>query len=170
MAKAYTPTPEELELIRDCLAIEERSPSGLVWLVCRHRVGIEPGDSAFSGPDERGYYRGELSGMRLSAHRVVFFLSRGYWPEDMIDHIDGNKSNNRPDNLRDVTAGINQANRAGRGYNPHGPGFQARIQSGGKWYTKTFPDEVSARRWYEDMKDKLYPQHAGSWCWNGGGQ
>jgi hypothetical protein len=37
------------------------------------------------------------------AHRVVWLLEYGYWPKQQIDHIDGNKSNNAPSNLREVT-------------------------------------------------------------------
>jgi hypothetical protein len=36
-------------------------------------------------------------------HRVVWAWVHGEWPENFIDHIDGNPSNNRIQNLRKVT-------------------------------------------------------------------
>lgn len=40
---------------------------------------------------------------RLKAHRVAWFLHHGYWPKNVIDHINGNRHDNRIENLRDVS-------------------------------------------------------------------
>ena len=45
----------------------------------------------------------------LQAHRVVFYLSNGYLPEE-VDHIDGNKGNNHPSNLRGSSRRSNMGN------------------------------------------------------------
>lgn len=47
---------------------------------------------------------------RELAHRVVFAISHGRWPDGIIDHIDGNKANNDPSNLRESTHSKNAAN------------------------------------------------------------
>lgn len=44
-------------------------------------------------------------------HRLVWLMTHGEWPSGVIDHIDGNKQNNRPSNLRDVTQSVNLQNR-----------------------------------------------------------
>ena len=41
---------------------------------------------------------------------VCWYLHHGTWPVGVIDHIDGDPSNNRIDNLRDVTRRGNQQN------------------------------------------------------------
>lgn len=47
------------------------------------------------------------------AHRVVWFLTRGVWPEGLVDHSDGNGLNNRKDNLRLGTQSQNMENTRG---------------------------------------------------------
>lgn len=63
-----------------------------------------------------GYYQVHYLGRILPAHHVVWFLTTGEWPKDIIDHIDRNKSNNRPDNLREVNDELNQRNKGQKGY------------------------------------------------------
>ena len=63
--------------------------------------------------DSHGYRHGQILGMRYSAHVVVFALANGHWPVEIVDHRDGDKSNNRPDNLREATAAQNMRNRGG---------------------------------------------------------
>lgn len=48
----------------------------------------------------------------LLAHRVIWKMHNGTDPSDQIDHIDGNRSNNRIENLRDVSRSDNQRNQA----------------------------------------------------------
>lgn len=43
-------------------------------------------------------------------HRVCWFLHHGSWPQNDIDHIDGNRLNNKIDNLRVCTRAENCRN------------------------------------------------------------
>lgn len=45
------------------------------------------------------------------AHRLAWLFLYGKWPDGQIDHIDGDGTNNKLSNLRDVTASENQKNR-----------------------------------------------------------
>lgn len=45
----------------------------------------------------------EVKGRLLYIHHIVWFLFHNNWPDTFIDHIDGNRNNNWPDNLRAAT-------------------------------------------------------------------
>ena len=45
------------------------------------------------------------------AHRLAWLWVYGCMPSNHIDHIDGNPSNNRIENLRDVTRSVNMQNK-----------------------------------------------------------
>ena len=57
---------------------------------------------AFTAQETSGYHRGAIFGKLFKAHRVIWAIVHGEWPKHNIDHIDGNPSNNRIENLRDV--------------------------------------------------------------------
>ena len=58
----------------------------------------------------QGYNIGNIFDKTYRAHRVVFALIHGRWPTDHLDHIDGNRTNNRIDNLREVSNMVNHQN------------------------------------------------------------
>lgn len=63
-------------------------------------------------PNERnGYLRYNINGLKYSAHKLVWESFNGTIPNDMVlDHIDGNRSNNNIDNLRLVSQSENMIN------------------------------------------------------------
>jgi hypothetical protein len=52
---------------------------------------------------------------RVLMHRMVFLLAHGYLPET-VDHINGNRADNRIENLRAANKRQQQGNRNSRGY------------------------------------------------------
>lgn len=58
-----------------------------------------------------GYVALGLKGITWRAHRLVWFYMTGIWPNHLIDHIDGDRTNNAWANLRRATARENQGNR-----------------------------------------------------------
>lgn len=57
-----------------------------------------------------GYVQISVRGKLHYAHRIAWLLTHGEWPSGHIDHIDGNPSNNRIENLRDVSVQTNMEN------------------------------------------------------------
>ncbi|EOI3443120.1 HNH endonuclease [Cronobacter turicensis] len=114
--------------INEYLAIDLESPSGLIWIK-RASQRAKPGCPAFTATDSNGYYIGKFKGKMLKAHRVVYFLHNGEWPQGEVDHKDGNRKNNSPFNLRDVSKSINQQNQQlTKGFSLYKPS--------GKWVAK----------------------------------
>lgn len=68
------------------------------------------GKEAFSKTSD-GYIQGTAFGFRFFAHRVAWAMHYGEWPKCQIDHINGNQSDNRIVNLRDVSYSENCKNR-----------------------------------------------------------
>lgn len=61
--------------------------------------------------NEKGYRVIAVGGYNYKAHRLAFYLVKGYWPKNPVDHKNTIKSDNRWDNLREATHSQNQANR-----------------------------------------------------------
>jgi len=58
-----------------------------------------------------GYRYIRFRGKSVREHRLAWYFIRGEWPELDIDHINGDRSDNRPENLRVATRGQNAINR-----------------------------------------------------------
>jgi hypothetical protein len=78
-------------------------------------------------------------GKQYRTHRIVWLLNKMRWPKGMIDHINGIKTDNRLENLRDVSNRVNMSNMprhrngAYPGVENHASGrYRARIFHEGK--------------------------------------
>lgn len=68
------------------------------------------GTTAFYKPNRRGYVNGHILGQCYRAHRIAWAMTYGQWPSRQIDHINGDRSDNRIQNLRDVAHQTNGQN------------------------------------------------------------
>ena len=118
--------------------------------------GRFPGKAALNIRSSRGYRSGALFGKTMFAHRVAWAVFYGEWPSDQIDHINGDKSDNRISNLRVVSVKENTRNKAlyknaasdvpGVWYEAKSDKWRARVGDValGSYFTKA--EAVAARR------------------------
>lgn len=72
------------------------------------------------GCNNRGYKWDKLFGHMFLAHRLIWFYMTGEHPTGEIDHIDGDRLNNKWNNLREVAAFENARNQGERKDNTSG--------------------------------------------------
>ena len=116
-------------------------PTGLIWgnPVARR---LKPGDAAGSLYNH-GYYLTGVNGVLLLNHRIVWFLETGEQPPEFLDHVNGDKQDNRIENLRPATKRENAYNRGARSDNTSG--LKGVHLSEGKWVARC---QVAGKRHY----------------------
>lgn len=96
---------------------------------------IAAGSVAGSFQKDFGYMVLKINNYLYKAHRLAWLYVYGKWPEKVIDHINGKKSDNRICNLRDVSIGGNLSNQT----KPHrngNSGFLGVTRSGDKYLAR----------------------------------
>lgn len=88
---------------------------------------------AFTYVNSAGYRSGAVNDLLLLAHRVIWAIHYSKWPDDDVDHIDGDKLNNRIANLRDVPQAVNTRNAVGKSNNTSGVTGVSWRPDRGKW-------------------------------------
>lgn len=126
------------------------------------RRGHQPANVRCGTFHKNGYRLISVFGQRFWEHRLAWLYCYGNWPKFKIDHINGDPSDNRICNLRDVSHKVNMQNR-------HGPtkanksGFLGVFERNGRWrarikinnrdeYIGTFDDKESAHKAYLEYK------------------
>jgi hypothetical protein len=69
------------------------------------------GKEAMATLNNWGYLHGGVNGRSMLAHRAIWEIVTGRPPEQQMDHINGDKTDNRLINLREVTPSFNTSNR-----------------------------------------------------------
>lgn len=80
------------------------------WRVALRKNQIRAGDVAGHLNVSLGYVTTSIDGVALYMHRLAWFWTYGVWPLQVIDHINGNRADNRLINLRDVSNQTNVQN------------------------------------------------------------
>ena len=127
--------------------------------------GQMPGSKAGS-LDAYGYVCIAVDGRNYKAHRLAWLYMHGAWPTCDLDHKNEVKTDNRIDNLREITKKKNTWNCSNarsnntsglRGASKHKCGFQASICINGKqMYLGLFSNAELAHKSYRAAKRRLH--------------
>ena len=141
----------------------------------RFRGGSAKAGARAGSLDSSGYFQIQISKKMHLSHRLAWFFTHGEFPKGMLDHINGDRQDNRICNLREVTASENAINRAARSCSELGykgvsadkrtGRFRAYLGVGGKMKTigvfATVEDavramELAAKGAYGDIERPFY--------------
>lgn len=168
------PVPDGVgEYVKDHFRYDPET--GLLWRTKTYNPSVDINKPAGS-LNSQGYldvdlgkaYGGGTRNTRV--HRIAWFLTYGVWPDQPIDHINGDMTDNRLCNLRLTTQQKNQHNRKGRsdvsspfkGVGWHLGKWRAFIvlPDGTTKYLGRFAKEEDAARAYDAAASKHFGEFA----------
>jgi hypothetical protein len=134
----------DLNYLKECLILEDGC---LIW---RERPlshfktvnSQRTWNAKFSGKNaclvdsSEDRYRICIDGTFFKFHRVAWALHHDEWPTKILDHIDGDATNNKIENLREVTKSQNAENQKLRADNKHGVSGISFNKANKRWYVR----------------------------------
>lgn len=129
-------------------------------------IGDKAGRPHRSNGTFSGYYHVHLLGKNHLIHRLIFLMFHGYLPNE-VDHINGNRSDSRIENLRASTKTQNQHNAKIRkdnttgvkGVYPYNGKFKAQLQCNKIRYTVGYFKTVEeAREAIENKRKEIHKE------------
>lgn len=162
----HLPMPE-LSILFDNFKVDQGSPSGLA------RVKAGGGRNGKIGPvlskDREGYYRFKFKNLHYRTNRIVFYMHTGKDPGHLVvDHIDGDISNNHVDNLRCCTnkENLQNARKRGRGEHPKGISklpngmYRAQVTLGDEVHRVDLASMHTAQNYLDQVRKRYHGEFA----------
>ena len=149
-----------MEGIRQRFVVDPRSHNGLRWKISPSTC-VKAGDKAGT-LNAHGYYQVRFGGQAFKNHRIIWALSKGFDPGQFeIDHVNGDRGDNRIENLNLVSRRQNFQNKTnqsifGVGVSWDDYGFRASIGiDGTRKYLGSFATAREARQAYQKACEDL---------------
>lgn len=114
------------------------------------------GSIALNSIEPTGYLRGTIDGSQYKSHLIAWAIYYGKYPEGEIDHINGDKSDNRIVNLREATRSQNQINIGLRKSNTSGYKGASWKKRNGKWQAQI---QINGKTKYLGLHDTAEKAH-----------
>lgn len=106
------------------------------------------GKRGYERPD--GYVYTRMGGKSYGEHRLIFLMFNGFMPEQ-VDHINGVRQDNRPENLRQANHSQNCMNRKNMGASSKGCYWQSKRN---KWIAQIgFKGKRITIGYFENLED-----------------
>lgn len=127
----------------------------------KSKRGFSTWNSRFAGNEAftastNGYRVGPVNYKLCMAHRVVWAMTYGYWPEYDVDHINGDRADNRLVNLREASRSENNCNSGVRSDNSSGYRGVSWHSQYGKWEARIYADCVKHHLGYFSTKEDAH--------------
>lgn len=137
------------ELIDQCF---EYRDGLLYWKGVTHPNKARWADKPAGSIHKTGYRHITWMGKVHKAHRLIFMLHHGYFPPE-VDHINGDRQDNRIENLRSANRSENQCNRHVLANNTSGyPGVSWHKKSKA-WVVRVMKNgETVVQQYFKDLE------------------
>lgn len=119
---------------------------------CRTWNAKHAGKPALVAVNAYGYLYGNVFRQKVRAHRAIWALVFGVWPEGEVDHRNGDPKDNRLENLRLATPAQNSRNQKLSAANTSGYKGVSYGKAQGKWLARLRID--GGRIWQREFDTK----------------
>lgn len=129
-----------------------------------------PSGEPAGNESKAGYISISINGKKYPAHRLAWYITYGYFPENEIDHINRDPSDNRIANLREVSRQCNARNTGNPSDNRSGVKGVSYCKTNGRWRATIAVDRKNYNLGtYEDLADAACARLAAEQCldWHG---
>lgn len=93
---------------------------------------------------------------QIMAHRIAWAMHYGEWPKEYVDHIDGDKTNNRISNLREASSAQNGRNSKVPSHNTSGLKGASYFKRDGRWQSHIKVNGKQIRLGCFDTKEEAH--------------
>lgn len=139
---------ELLESLKEYLSYD--AETGKFTWIKKPSIGVSIGDEA-GGKSLNGYVQICLHGKSYYAHRLAYLFMEGRWPKNILDHVDGDKTNNTWVNIRESTKSGNAQNmRATKSTGAH------YFKRDGRWMSSICKDGKKYHLGYYDTQEEAH--------------
>ena len=108
--------------------------------------------------DVHGYWKIKLGRKAYRAHRLAWLIVYGEWPSSDLDHINGDRLDNRLENLREATHSLNMQNKRSAMKNNKSSGLLGVTwnKQHKKWQSKIMVNKVFHHVGYFNCPDEAH--------------
>lgn len=135
--------------VSECFEYRDGS---LYWRCVTHPNKSRWIDKPAGSMHKTGYRHITWMGKIHKAHRLIFLMHHGYLPPE-VDHINGNRSDNRIENLRAANRSENQCNRPALANNTSGHPGVSWHQKSNAWVVRVMKNGKTVfSKYFKDLE------------------